>query len=355
MEDKEDHSKRPEDTNFKQQRLKAWQPLLTPAYVIATFFVIGIVFIPIGAVIYSASANVVELTTRYDDQCSIGSTCTLTINVEKEMKGPVYFYYRLTNFYQNHRRYVKSRSDDQLAGTSVSSTSACDPLTSDANSVGLYPCGLIANSVFNDSYSFSLLSGGSTSTPQALQTEISWKSDRDKKFKDPGNQMLTDGSGNSYAEPWSVAGTDLTRNLSIASNGQPRAIGTSPTGIVDGVTYKGIEDEHFIVWMRTAGLPTFKKLWARFPDGFAEGDQITVTVNNQFPTSAFNGEKAVVFSTTSWLGGKNDFLGIAYLTVGCLCIALGAVFWIKHCVSPRPLGDMQYLNWPGSTSAAQRS
>ena len=46
------------DTNFKQQRLKAWQPLLTPVYVIGTFFVVGIVFIILGAVIYSASSKV---------------------------------------------------------------------------------------------------------------------------------------------------------------------------------------------------------------------------------------------------------------------------------------------------------
>lgn len=26
------------------------------------------------------------------------------------------------------------------------------------------------------------------------------------------------------------------------------------------------EDEHFQVWMRTAGLPTFRKLWQRAPD-----------------------------------------------------------------------------------------
>ena len=30
------------------------------------------------------------------------------------MTGPVYVYYELDNFYQNHRRYVKSRMDAQL-------------------------------------------------------------------------------------------------------------------------------------------------------------------------------------------------------------------------------------------------
>jgi hypothetical protein len=35
--------------------------------------------------------------------------------VKEKMKAPVYVYYELDNFYQNHRRYVKSRSDDQLS------------------------------------------------------------------------------------------------------------------------------------------------------------------------------------------------------------------------------------------------
>jgi hypothetical protein len=43
------------DTDFKQQRLKAWQPLLTPQWVIGSFLVIGCVFLPIGAVVLSAT------------------------------------------------------------------------------------------------------------------------------------------------------------------------------------------------------------------------------------------------------------------------------------------------------------
>lgn len=35
---------------------------------------------------------------------------------EKDVKGPIYVYYQLDNFYQNHRRYVKSRDNEQLQG-----------------------------------------------------------------------------------------------------------------------------------------------------------------------------------------------------------------------------------------------
>lgn len=46
------------DTNFKQQRLKAWQPILTASTALLLFFVIGVVFIPIGAVLLVTSDKV---------------------------------------------------------------------------------------------------------------------------------------------------------------------------------------------------------------------------------------------------------------------------------------------------------
>lgn len=42
------HSRRPADVALKQQRMRSWQPLLDPKWVIACYLFIGIVFIPTG-------------------------------------------------------------------------------------------------------------------------------------------------------------------------------------------------------------------------------------------------------------------------------------------------------------------
>lgn len=90
---------------------------------------------------------------------NVTNTCTLNIPINKDMEPPIYVYYELDNFYQNHRRYVKSRDDGQLASgnpsenPSASSFDDCDPLVKGRNDKILWPCGLIANSFFNGTLS----------------------------------------------------------------------------------------------------------------------------------------------------------------------------------------------------------
>ena len=78
--------------------------------------------------------------------------CVLEFDVPIDLKPTVLLYYKLTNFYQNHRRYVKSQNQNQLRGDSVSigdiRSSDCKPLTVIGEKI-IYPCGLIANSLFN--------------------------------------------------------------------------------------------------------------------------------------------------------------------------------------------------------------
>jgi hypothetical protein len=64
------------------------------------------------------------------------------------MTGPIFLYYRLTNFYQNRRQYIKSYDLDQLQGKPVVS-SECEYMVKSSDGKLIYPCGLIANSMFN--------------------------------------------------------------------------------------------------------------------------------------------------------------------------------------------------------------
>lgn len=86
--------------------------------------------------------------------------CILDFTVPKTMQGPVYMYYRLTNFYQNHRLYIKNYDPEQLLGHIVGSSTLntnCGPLAYTADGRVIYPCGLVANSMFNGNSPFLLM------------------------------------------------------------------------------------------------------------------------------------------------------------------------------------------------------
>jgi hypothetical protein len=95
------------------------------------------------------------------------------------------------------------------------------------------------------------------------------------------------------------------------------------------------KQEDLIVWMRTAALPTFRKLYGRIHTDLKKGDTITVTLENNYNTYSFSGKKKLVLSTSTWLGGKNDFLGLAYLSVGGLCFFLAFAFTLLYLIKPR--------------------
>ena len=114
------------------------------------------------------------------------------------------------------------------------------------------------------------------------------------------------------------------------------------------------EDEHFQVWMRVAALPTFRKLWARNDNEVMPSGRYRIVANMSeyfclpsfaethpdYPVAQFSGTKSIVISTVSWIGGKQPFLGWAYIAAAILCVILAIGGLIRHLIKPRKLGDM---------------
>lgn len=255
-----------------------------------------------------------------------GPRCTLQFPVLSTLEPPIFMYYRLTNFYQNHRKYVKSFDADQLYGKARTQSDmkdgGCkDYLSPSGSSAVYYPCGFIARSVFNDTLS-SLTRVDDNST-QYIWSEkgIAWSSDT-SKYKPT-----------TYSpDPSTVVPPD-TWVARYGANYTAESIQKVHT------------DEHLIVWMRTAGLPTFRKLYGRNDDQALTEGMYSIDIDMRFDVLSYGGRKSLVISTVAFLGGRNSFLGIAYIVVGCVCVVLGCLFTVRHLYRPRKLGDHTYLSW----------
>lgn len=144
------------------------------------------------------------------------------------------------------------------------------------------PCGLIAKSIFNDTYRII------DSTGQVVkidETNIAWSGDSGRKYRR---------TPNSSTEQW-----------------------LDP------------ENEHFIVWMRTAGLTNFRKLWGRINQKLSPGVYIIEVVNN-YNITQYLADKSVVLTTTNWVGGKNTLLPTVFLVLFIACLVVGGFFMYKR-------------------------
>ena len=295
------------NSKFKQQKLPGWRPVPTIASTTIIFICFGVIFILLGTLILIFSNQIIEIQKQYDNlpDCKESPICNISIEIEKDMDRSIMIYYQLNGFYQNHRRYVKSKSDVQLNGKTMTleemrRSQECDPVVTNEEmgfkegAVSItgkelnmkelaVPCGLIAKSYFNDVFRDWKLDNESITVNEK---DIAWSADKELKYKN------TD---------------DLSKQ------------------------WINITDEHFIVWMRPAGLPNFRKLWGRIEDiDLKKGQIITLTIENNFDVTKFDGKKFLILSTVNAFGGKNTFLGISYIVLGAICIVLAIVFIIGY-------------------------
>ena len=175
------------------------------------------------------------------DAVKSGTDCTFEIDVGMDMSSP-FVYYKVGNFYANHRKYVVSRSYPQLRGKGDSGASSLCGSASSNEEMGVdtswagkpldesataSPCGLIAKYRFTDVFAIS----GVTIDEEGIATMV----DEKIKFKRPGN---------SEEEQW-----------------------LDP------------ENEHVMVWFQMETYNTFIKLWGKI-DGTLKKGKYTVTVSS---------------------------------------------------------------------------
>ncbi|KAF9906829.1 hypothetical protein EC991_000272 [Linnemannia zychae] len=374
-------SRKPSNTAFKQQRLKAWRPILTPKSVLPAFIIIGILFAPLGGLLLWASDTVAEIVIDYTN-CekagqnyvelppelyssnfpgssgdgnapefkaipSVGSSggatylttkCTIKFDVPVAMKHPVFMYYRLTDFYQNHRRYIKSLDLKQLAGEPRTAVDlrggGCEPMATVGEGevrYAIYPCGLIANSMFNDTLDITLTPFNSTDLKPYNMTDkgIAWTVDQTKYLPQRHPDLTQIRPPPNWEKRYPNGYTATNPPIDIS------------------------KDEHFQVWMRASGLPNFRKMYAKNEKEDLPSGTYTINIDLNYDVTKYGGTKSIVLSTVSFMGGRNPFLGIAYVVVGVLCVFLALLFTARHLYKPRRLGDHTYNSWNQNQNAGE--
>lgn len=333
---------KPQNSKFQQQYLTAWTPLLTPKFVFFLFIVCSFVFIPIGIVLFISSNEIYEYHNDYTDcidiktfnltchdqivrNSSYSCKCRIEIDEKKFKKEPLMVYYMLDTYYQNHRRYVKSRDYDQLLGlTGRPLTPDCEPYRyaqSGEHLVSYAPCGAVANSFFNDKFEMYFLPKERNKVKINISKEdLAWDSDKQYKFKNPNQKELK----NTIRPPnWKFNITSLE---------------------------DGYNNNDLIVWMRTAAFSAFRKLYGRIMlsknfelwrhetnrsitnkniESLPEGEYY-VEIDYQYMVKQFYGRKVFILANTSWFGGRCYFLAISYLVIGVICFITAFVLLYLH-------------------------
>ncbi|KAF5177071.1 Ala-interacting subunit [Thalictrum thalictroides] len=141
----------------------------------------------------------------------------------------------------SEKRYAKSRSNKQLWSKAYKyHTAECEPEKRGYKHI-VVPCGLIAWSLFNDTYGFSV----NDKRLEVNKTDIAWKSDKENKF---GSDVYPE----NFQSGELIGGATLDESKPLS------------------------DQEDLLVWMRTAALPTFRKLYGRIEKDLEANATITV-------------------------------------------------------------------------------
>ncbi|CDO94192.1 unnamed protein product [Kluyveromyces dobzhanskii CBS 2104] len=369
-------SRRPKETKFTQQRIASFNPVLTPKSVLPIYFLLGALFLIFGGVMLNNARRVDEIYVFYQD-CDKNAptgdfanvpddhyqytfhkdynkddlpipqwkyvadsdpdpeetqtgTCQLRFATPYALDGPLFIYYHIRNFFANHRRYVLSFSEYQIIGDKASLGQVkdniginCKPLVRNSEGKIYYPCGLIANAMFNDTFSETMQvisedTGNEVDTIALTNKNINWSSDKDRYKK-------TKYSPSDVVPP-------------------PYWKKQFPDGYNDTNMPDIHEWEEFQNWMRSPAFSKFSRLIKRYDSSLPKGTY-QLDIDLHWPVTMYNGKKAVYITHGSSIGGRNTAPGIIYLVGGSICFLLALISLISHLTWGRATADTRLLSW----------
>lgn len=399
-----ENTNRPDSSRWTQQQLPVWEPMLTLNWAIALCFLVAATTIALGVAVLATSASLHTVRVVYDDgdsgnltnrgealavqphatvsqlenclldspdaanQFHANNTCFVTITLAKNVSGPVHVSYELSNYYQHHRRFVSSMDRTQFTGewTPDVSISACAPLetvesqrcvagacdSASTKTRELFPCGIVANTMFNDI--FWLHDGVLPSGERLTRTDLnSHGIARTYPTHNTKNPTWGIDASDDYLPVWNnpnmsriVAPVTGDRAVHITSDyTNSTAWVVDPLDATQGVGV-GVENEFWRSWVEGAAVQPFRKAYGRIErDELPAGTVLVFAVQSNFFVRSFAGKKALVVGELGWFGSENVPLGGFFVAVGAVFFAAGAFFALRKCRGSRSLGDATSLDW----------
>jgi len=310
---------RPSTTPFSQQTMQSVQFVLDWKVVLASSIAIGLLFflMGIGTLLMSVSASQIRI--LYDgpkDQmqsrssswvfmgqnmilpCHAPSVCAYSIELPADLEPPIQVYYEVKPFFQNYFSYMSSVVHPQLHGhlASEEASRRCS-LESRFTASGseIFPCGLVATSVFNDTF-------------EIQDFPIDTESDKMpvwRKFENPPEYLK---------EP----------NISWLYERYPMVTSKE----------KGIQSKRFVAWMIPNFLNRASKPYGVISKPLKKSQTIELKINSAFPVAGSGSWKTVLLTR----GTQNYVLAVVLLVSGGLCFCLAGAVWSIHLFCARELG-----------------
>ena len=290
-----------------RQELKSYTPEWNTRCSIITDLILLIISLIIGILLIYYSKTNIEIKIEYT-KCSknfeyISSPnkklCKILFKIEQKIPKNIYVYYKLENFYLNHRKLIESKNWRELRGEETNTKIGCrnayymnemfeENSPHYQNEWGhtfngtdrASPCGLLARSFFNDTFELMNENGTYITIEETGIASPYLKKKFFKRRKDYQNNQWID-----------------------------------------------VENEHFINWMNIETFNNFQKVWGKITTDLQPGKYYLIVNDNYDYNISEYGKKYFIISNTNVFGINNlagyFFIGVAgYLSLIILILSL---------------------------------